>query len=59
MNVNGVSNVYGSYAAYSTKSEVKLEKTETKNSGEVGASYESTIDKERDNKAIVAALKAD
>lgn len=59
MNVNGVSNVYGSYAAYSTKSEVKSEKTETKNSGEVGASYESTIDKERDNKAIVAALKAD
>ncbi len=60
MSLNGVTNVYSSYTSYK-KTEVKFSsevKTENASANE-GATYESTINKETDRSAIVAALKAD
>lgn len=57
MNVNGVSATYAAYNKTYVKSGVETKSNAAQT--EEGATYESTIDKKRDNKAIVAALKAD
>lgn len=62
MSLNGVSNVYAGYnASYDKKAGAKAEVNAkpAENTSDKGATYESTINKKTDRKAIVAALKAD